>query len=107
MTAGSFKSESHYAGIPYRVLSDASVEALMPDGGVINFKTVEQFVTSANGDSKKSGSMRLDVPLVADRQTTKNLPASAAPLDYYSLLLDTIERTRNNSAQLRQLVYEQ
>jgi hypothetical protein len=106
MTAGSFKSESNYAGIPYRVLSDASVEALMPGGEVINFKTVEQFVTSANGAPNKTDNMRLDVPLIAERKKTQNLPASAEPLDYYSLLLDTIERTKNNSAQLRELVYE-
>lgn len=102
---GTFQSESDYAGIPYRVLSDGSVEALMPDGDVVNFRTVEQFVASANGQPKKSDMMRLDQPLV-NGQATQNLPASAKPLDYYSLLLDTIKKTQNNSAQLRQLVYE-
>jgi hypothetical protein len=82
------------------------VEALMPNGEVINFKTVEQFVTSANGPPKNSDVMRLDLPLVADGKATKNLPVSAEPLDYYSLLLETIKKTQNNSAQLRQLVYE-
>src|SRR5262249_19195422 len=102
---GTFQSESDYAGIPYRVLSDGSVEALMPDGDVVNFRTVEQFVASANGQPKKSDMMRLDQPLL-NGQATQNLPASAKPLDYSSLLLDTIKKTQNNSAQLRQLVYE-
>jgi len=101
----SFQSESDYAGIPYRVLSDGSVEALMPDGNVVNFRTVEQFVESANEQPKKSNAAPLDQPPV-NGQSTQNLPASAKPLDYYSLLLDTIKNTQNNSAQLRQLVYE-
>ena len=78
----------------------------MPNGEVINFKTVEQFVSSAKERPKKSDAMRPGVPLAADGQATQNLPASAEPLDYYSLLLDTIKKTQNNSAQLRQLVYE-
>ena len=105
MTPDTFQSENDYAGIPYRVLSDGSVEALMPSGNVVNFKTVEQFVESANGNPKEPGTERLDHPL-ANGQPTKNLPASAKPLDYYSLLVDTIKNTQNNSTQLRQLVYE-
>jgi len=106
MTPESFRSESFYAGIPYRVLRDATVEALMPNGDVVNFKTVEQFVASASGQPKKPDTTRLDRPLTVDGQATQNLPASTKPLDYYSLLLDTIKKTQNNSAQLRQLVYE-
>ena len=114
MTPESFRSESIYAGIPYRVLGDATVEALMPNGDVVNFKTVEQFVASANNGQpkkfdpqpKKIDPIDLDRPLMVDRQAPQNLPASAKPLDYYSLLLDTIKKTQNNSAQLRQLVYD-
>ena len=35
-----------------------------------------------------------------------NVPAPAAPLDYYSILLEAIERAKQNPAQLRTLVYE-
>ena len=112
----SFQSESDYAGIPYRVLPDGSVEALMPNGGVVNFGTVEQFVASANGPQSEEpdangqqreepDAMRLDQPLVSG-EATQNLPVSARPLDYYSLLLDTIKKTQNNSSQIRQLIYE-
>jgi hypothetical protein len=38
MTATPFISDNAYAGIPYRVLKDASVEALMPNGDVLIFK---------------------------------------------------------------------
>ena len=48
MTPKPFQSDSAYAGIPYRVLKDASVEALMPNGEILNFKTVEQFLAAAN-----------------------------------------------------------
>ena len=107
MTPETFRSESVYAGIPYRVLGDATVEALMPNGDVVNFKTVEEFVASANDDQpKKIDPIDLDRPLTVDGQAPQNLPASAKPLDYYSLLLDTIKKTQNNSAQLRALVYE-
>ena len=112
----SFQSESDYAGIPYRVLQDGSVEALMPNGDVVNFGTVEQFVASANRQPceepdaneqrrEEPDAMRLDQPLV-NGEATQNLPVSAKPLDYYSLLLDTIKKTQNNSAQIRQLIYE-
>ncbi len=105
MTPDTFQPESDFAGIPYRVLSDGSVEALMPGGNVVNFRTVEQFVESASEQPKKSDAAPLDHSPV-NGQPTQNLPASAKPLDYYSLLLDTIKSTQNNSAQLRQLVYE-
>lgn len=103
MIPGSFQSESVYAGVPYRVLWDASVDALMPNGNVVNFKTMEQFVAAAK---RKFDTRREDRPLASDGHAAQNLPASAKPLDYYSLLLDTIKKTQNNSAQIRQLVYE-
>ncbi len=106
MTPKPFKSDSAYAGIPYRVLKDASVEALMPNGEVVNFKTVEQFLAAANENPAKFNVARPTALADAGGPTIQNLPASAKPLDYYSLLLDTIKNTENNSAQLRQLVYE-
>ena len=105
MTPTPFKSDNVYAGIPYRVLKDASVEALMPNGGVVNFKTVEQFLAAA-GDTPKKFDVHPIKTSDAGGQSRQTLPASTKPLDYYSLLLDTIKKTENNSAQLRQLVYE-
>ena len=106
MTATPFISDNAYAGIPYRVLKDASVEALMPNGDVLIFKTVEQFLAAAGEEPTKFDEVRPTMPSDTDGQPRQNLPASAKPLDYYSLLLDTIKKTQNNSAQLRQLVYE-
>ena len=105
MTPTPFKSDNVYAGIPYRVLKDASVEALMPNGGVENFKTVEQFLAAA-GDTPQKFDVHPIKTSDAGGQSRQTLPASTKPLDYYSLLLDTIKKTENNSAQLRQLVYE-
>jgi len=106
MTATPFISDNAYAGIPYRVLKDASVEALMPNGDVLIFKTVEQFLAAAGEEPTKFDEVRPTAPSAADAQPRQNLPVSAKPLDYYSLLLDTIKKTENNSTQLRQLVYE-
>jgi hypothetical protein len=106
MTPKPFKSDNVYAGIPYRVLKDASVEALMPNGEVVNFKTVEQFLASANEEPEKFNVVRPIAPFETDGQPKQNLPASTKPLDYHSLLLETIKKTENNSAQLRHLVYE-
>ena len=101
-----FKSDSAYGGIPYRVLKDASVEALMPNGRIANFSTVEQFLAAANEEPKASNPAGPITTLDSAGQWTKNLPASAQPLDYYSILQDTIKNTQNNSTQLRQLIYE-
>jgi hypothetical protein len=106
MTATPFISDSAYAGIPYRVLKDASVEALMPNGEMANFKTVEQFLAAANEKPTNSDAAPPVTTLDSEEQSKQNLPASAKPLDYYSILIDTIKKTENNSAQLRQLVYE-
>jgi hypothetical protein len=106
MTATPFISDNSYAGIPYRVLKDASVEALMPNGELTNFKTVEQFLAAANEKPANSEAAPPIATLDSAGQWTKNLPASARPLDYYSILQETITKTQNNSAQLRQLIYE-
>lgn len=39
-------------------------------------------------------------------QRGAHVPASATPGDYYSILVEAIERSQNNSAHLRALVYE-
>jgi|GEM_PF-2855002 len=43
-----FEPEGVYAGIPYRVLPDASIEAMMP-GGLVKFKDIDQLMAAVNG----------------------------------------------------------
>ena len=101
----SFESEGAYAGIPYRVLPDASIEALLP-GGLVKFKNIDQFLASANGASTKANLTRPIVSVDTSGERIANIPASAQQMDYYSILVAAIKNTQQNSAQLRQLVYE-
>jgi len=102
-----FQCDGVYAGIPYRVLSDCQIEAMMP-GGLVTFKNVEQLIASAQRVAAANNPQRKEsYDLLANRNGgSANVPASAQPLDYYNILLDTIKRTQQNSAQLRALVYE-
>jgi hypothetical protein len=100
-----FESDGVYDGIPYRVLPDASIEAITP-GGLVRFKGIDQFLAFANDSLTKPNATRLTVSYDMPHERSTNVPASAGQLDYYSILLDAIERTKHNSAQLRQLVYE-
>ncbi len=43
-----FEPEGVYAGIPYRVLPDVSIEAMMP-GGLVKFKNIDQLMAAVNG----------------------------------------------------------
>jgi hypothetical protein len=103
-----FEPDGVYNSIPYRVLPDSSIEAMMP-GGLVKFKNMDQFVAScvsapANTNVKHS-IMSYDV-LGNTNERNVNVPASARPLDYYLILLEAIKTTKQNSAQLRALVYE-
>lgn len=69
---------------------------MMP-GGVVKFKNMDQFVASSESAPK---STNLTHPN-ADR---RDVPGR--PLDYYSILLEAINGAKQNSAQLRALVYE-
>jgi hypothetical protein len=103
-----FGSDGVYAGIRYRVLPDASIEAMMPRG-LVKFKNMDQLMSAANSDSAIASESRSimsgDVPVNTD-QRNANVPASAKPLDYYSILREAIQQAEQNSAQLRALVYE-
>ena len=106
MTA--FESDGVYAGIPYRVHPDTSIEAIML-GGLIKFKNMDQFLAAAAatpGAIVTSHSLvSYDEPGKDDHRNT-NVPASARSLDYYLILLEAIHKAEKNSAQLRALVYE-
>jgi hypothetical protein len=43
-----FEAQGVYAGIPYRVLSNGTIDAMM-GGGVVNFSTMEQLIAAASG----------------------------------------------------------
>lgn len=100
-----FKPDGVYAGVPYRVLSDATIEVMMPNG-IVKFKDLDQLLAWANGTPAKSNMTRPANFRDAVGETIANVPVSAKPLDYYSILLEAIDTTKHNSAQLRQLVYE-
>jgi hypothetical protein len=99
----SFEPDGVYAGIPYRVLADNSIEAMLP-GGLVKFKNLDQLLATINGP-RIDVTRSFDVLGNADARNG-GLPALARPLDYYSLLLDAIKKAERNSAQLRALVYE-
>ena len=93
-----FEPDGVYAGIPYRVLPNCSIEAMMP-GGLVRFKTLDQLLAAA--ECIRSSSVHAG----ANAQSA-NLPAPRNSRDYYSLLTQAIKSTERNSAQLRALVYE-
>ena len=104
MTA--FDSDGVYSGIPYRVLPDSSIEAMLP-AGLVKFKNIDQFMAAAvnSSDASELG-LKSNGVLENTNGQRANIPAKAKPLDYYSILLDAIHKTEQNSAQLRALVYE-
>jgi hypothetical protein len=101
MTA--FESDGVYAGIPYRVHPDASIEAMML-GGLIKFKNMDQFLAAATDRSGASRS-NFSYGLLSDK-ADRNVPASAQPIDYYSILLNGIHNAEQSPEQLRSLVYD-
>jgi hypothetical protein len=98
-----FESDGVYAGIPYRVHPDASIEAIML-GGLIKFNNMDQFLAAAAEKSDASGST-FSYGLLSDK-ADRNVPASAQPIDYYSILLNGIHNAEQNPDQLRALVYD-
>ena len=95
-----FEPDGVYNSIPYRVLPDCSIEAMMP-GGLVKFKNMDQLVAT-------STSAPADINLARSQLAARSadVPAPTRPLDYYSILLEAINATKQNSAQLRALVYE-
>ena len=94
-----FEPDGVYNSIPYRVLPDCSIEAMMP-GGLVRFKDMDQLVATSRSAPADNGAHSQLVGRSAD------VPAPARPHDYYSILLEAINATKQNSAQLRALVYE-
>jgi hypothetical protein len=95
-----FEPDGVYNSIPYRVLPDCSIEAMLPSG-LVKFKNMDQLVAT-------SRSVPADITVTYSQLAERSADAlgSARPPDYYSILLEAINATKQNSAQLRALVYE-
>ena len=103
-----FEPEGVYCSIPYRVLPDNSIEAMMP-GGLVKFKNMDLFLASSGsataGTNVERSILARDFLENTDEQNS-NVPAPMRPLDFYSILQDAIKTAKHNSSQLRALVYE-
>ena len=93
-----FEPDGVYNSIPYRVLPDRSIEAMMP-GGLVRFRDMDQLAEAAMATPTSTSLTHSDM-------NGRNGSVPAKPLDYYAILQDAIRSTRQNSAQLRALVYE-
>jgi hypothetical protein len=107
-TMNPFEPDAVYCSIPYRVLPDNSIEAML-SGGLVKFKNLDQFLASFASSSDDANGVHsigsYDVPGNTNNRNV-NIPATTGPLDYYSILLEAIKTTKQDSAQLRALVYE-
>src|SRR4029077_20783096 len=103
-----FEPEGVYCSIPYRVLPDNSIEAMMP-GGLVKFKNMDLFLASSGsatvGANVARSILAPDFLKDTDKQNS-NFPAPTRPLDFYSILQEAIKTAEHNSSQLRALVYE-
>ena len=97
-----FEPDGVYNSVPYRVLPDCSIEAMMP-GGLVKFKDMEQLIASSGGvPTNSQGPQSVTLATVGGR----NGNAPAVPIDYYSILTQAIKAAKQNSTQLRALVFE-
>lgn len=97
-----FEPDGVYNSIPYRVLPDCSIEAMMP-GGRVKFKDMEQLIASSGAVPTNSHGLQSVALGTVDG---RNGNAPAVPIDYYSILTQAIKAAKQNSTQLRALVYE-
>lgn len=103
-----FESDGVYAGIPFWVLPDLSVRAML-QAELVKFKTMDQFRVAVDNAKPPASALRPVLPQDLPENTNglkANITPSARPPDYYSVLLEAIHRAEHNSAQLRALVYE-
>ena len=80
---------------------------MMP--GLVMFKDMNQLLACSAGDradADATRSTRSNGMSTNAGERKSNVPAAARPLDYYSILLEAIDTTKQNRAQLRALVYE-
>ena len=66
-----FEPEGVYSSIPYRVLPDSSIEAMMP-GGLVKFKNMDLFLAaSGSGLTGTNVERSIIARLVAEHRQTK------------------------------------
>ena len=78
-------------------------------GGLVKFKSMDHLLdcsTATEADRNRRQSLTAEDLLGVSGDRSFNAPALATPTDYHSLLLEAINKTKRNSAQLRALVYE-
>ena len=100
--ASPFEADGVYNGVPYRVLPDCSIEAMMP-AGLVKFKDMDQLIASSHRAFAGHSNARSDLLPVLDGRSENGL---TTPSDYYSILMRAIDAAKQNSAELRHLVYE-
>jgi hypothetical protein len=93
-----------YAGIPYRVVPDNSIVAMMP-GGLVKFKNMDQLMAAAEGPSATNRA-NLSKTYESLGFSHALVPVSEQAFDYYSVLKTAIKSAEQNSAQIRELIYE-
>jgi hypothetical protein len=103
-----FEPEGVYSSIPYRVLPDNSIEAMMP-GGLVKFKNMDLFLASSGSITAGTNVARSILApdyLENTKGQNSSVPAPRRPLDFYLVLQDAINAAKHNSSQLRALVYD-
>ena len=99
-----FEPEGVYCSIPYRVLRDSSVEAMMP-GGLVNFRNMDLFL-AASGSPTAHTSVEHSIVVHDAFVSVDKRKVPTRPHDYYTILQEAIKTAKSNSSQLRALVYE-
>jgi hypothetical protein len=103
-----FEPDGVYCNIPYRVLPDSSIEAMM-SGGLVKYKNMDQFLAASGSATAYTNVGRsvvsYDLLGNADERNS-NIPSSMWSLDYYSILREAIKTAEHSPSQLRALVYE-
>jgi hypothetical protein len=97
-----FEPDGVYNGIPYRVLPDCSVEAMLSRGWV-RFRTMDDLIASTGAAAGARAARASSIAVVGD---TEHGGVPANPLDYHSILARAIAAAHRISAKLRAFVYE-
>src|SRR5262252_2948428 len=88
-----FEPEGVYCSIPYRVLPDSSIEALMP-GGLVKFRSMDLFL-AASGSPTVDTSVDRSIVVHDALGNAGKRNVLARPLDYYSILQEAIKTAKS------------
>src|ERR1041385_4195268 len=89
--APAFEADGVYNGVPYRVLPDCSIEAMLP-GGLVKFRDMDQLIASSDRASGgySAGSQSSLLPAIRSRSEN----SLTTPSDYYSILMRAIDAAK-------------